>query len=93
MAPADRVENSWSIEPVPFPILLVTAVATARALVVNMGLIGAWTAGFALCHWLHPTGPGRWVDLIVELNPPDWGIGATVPGFLVSFVAALAVRG
>ena len=41
MAPPDRVEGSWSIEPVPFPIVLVTAVATAGALVVNMGSVAA----------------------------------------------------
>ena len=42
-------------------------------------------------------GPSWWVDLVGELNPPDWGIGATVPSFLVSFgiasvAAALAPR-
>ena len=30
-------------------------------------------------------------DLVGELNPPEWSIGATVPSFLVSFVIALAV--
>jgi len=55
------------------------------------GLIGAWVAGFALYQWLYPTGPARWVDLVAELNPPDRDIGATVPSFVVSFVAALAV--
>ena len=61
------------------------------------GLIAAWLAGFALYQWLYPTGPSRWVDLVGKLNPPDWGIGATVPSFLVSFgiasiVAVLAPR-
>ena len=55
------------------------------------GLIGAWVAGFALYQWLYPTGPAWWVDLVARLNPPDWGIGATVPSFLVSFGVALAV--
>lgn len=55
------------------------------------GLVGAWIAGFALYQWLFPTGPAWWVDLVAELNPPGWGIGATVPSFVVSFVAALAV--
>lgn len=55
------------------------------------GLVGAWLAGFALYQWLYPTGPLWWVDLVAELNPPDWGIGATVPSFLVAFVVAGAV--
>ena len=57
----------------------------------RVGLVGAWVAGFALYQWLYPTGPARWVDLVGELNPPEWSIGATVPSFLVSFVLALAV--
>ena len=57
----------------------------------RVGLIGAWIAGFALYQWLFPTGPSWWVDLVAELNPPDWGIGATVPSFVVSFGIAAAV--
>jgi putative hydroxymethylpyrimidine transporter CytX len=61
------------------------------------GLIAAWIAGFVLYQWLFPTGPGWWVDIVENLNPPAWGIGATVPSFLVSFalagvVAALSRR-
>jgi nucleobase:cation symporter-1, NCS1 family len=52
------------------------------------GLIAAWVAGFALYQWLFPTGPAWWVDLVDNLNPPAWGIGATVPSFLVSFALA-----
>jgi purine-cytosine permease-like protein len=55
------------------------------------GLIAAWIAGFALYQWLYPTGPGWWVDLVNELSPPDWGIGATVPSFAVSFCVASVV--
>jgi putative hydroxymethylpyrimidine transporter CytX len=55
------------------------------------GLIAAWFAGFALYQWLYPTGPAWWVDLVSELNPPDWSIGATVPSFLVSFGVASVV--
>ena len=61
------------------------------------GLVAAWIAGFALYQWLFPTGPGWWVDLVEELDPPAWGIGATVPSFLAafgiaSFVAVLSRR-
>jgi putative hydroxymethylpyrimidine transporter CytX len=55
------------------------------------GLIGAWVAGFALYQWLFPTGPEWWVDLVARLDPPSWGIGATVPSFLVAFGVALPV--
>lgn len=55
------------------------------------GLIVAWVAGFALYQWLYPTGPSWWVDLVSELHPPDWDVGATVPSFLFSFVVAFAV--
>jgi purine-cytosine permease-like protein len=63
----------------------------------RLGLIGAWIAGVALYQWLYPTGPSWWVDLVANVNPPDWGVGATVPSFVVSFglaavVAALAPR-
>jgi len=61
------------------------------------GLIVAWIAGFTFYQWLYPTGPSWWIDLVSNLNPPDWGIGATVPSFVVSFglasiVAVLAPR-
>jgi putative hydroxymethylpyrimidine transporter CytX len=52
------------------------------------GLIAAWIAGFVLYQWLFPTGPGWWVDVVEKLNPPAWGIGATVPSFLISFAIA-----
>jgi putative hydroxymethylpyrimidine transporter CytX len=52
------------------------------------GLIAAWVAGFVLYQWLFPTGPGWWVDIVENLSPPAWGIGATVPSFLVSFALA-----
>ena len=55
------------------------------------GAIAAWIAGFALYQWLSPTGPGWWVDAVTELDPPSWGVGATVPSFLGAFGLALAV--
>jgi NCS1 family nucleobase:cation symporter-1 len=55
------------------------------------GLIAAWIAGFALYQWLYPTGPGWWVDVVDNLSPPDWGIGATVPSFLIAFCVASIV--
>jgi hypothetical protein len=55
------------------------------------GLIAAWIVGFALYQWLYPTGPSWWVDAVDVLHPPDWGIGATVPSFLVAFGIATVV--
>jgi NCS1 family nucleobase:cation symporter-1 len=55
------------------------------------GMITAWAAGFLTYQWLSPTGPSGWVSLVERLGPPDWGAGATLPSFAVSFVlAALA---
>ena len=55
------------------------------------GLVAAWIAGFAAYQWLSPTGPAWWVEQVQRLDPPAWGIGATLPSFAVSFVLALAV--
>lgn len=55
------------------------------------GLVGAWIAGFALYQWLFPTGPSWWIEQVERLDPPAWGIGATVPSFLVAFVVGGAV--
>ena len=58
---------------------------------VRWGMLGAWIAGFALYQWLHPVGPSWWTDAIGD--PPDYGIGATLPSFVVSFVLAARDRG
>lgn len=55
------------------------------------GGIAAWVAGFAAYQWLSPTGPAWWVEQVERLDPPAWGIGATLPSFVVSFVIALAM--
>jgi NCS1 family nucleobase:cation symporter-1 len=62
-----------------------------RATPWRPGMIVAWVLGFAVYQWLSPTGPARWVELVERLDPPDWGVGSTVPSFLVSFsIAAVA---
>ena len=133
---AVSLQNAVPRAPQALLIVIVTAIATAGALVVDMGnyydfllllgsvfvplfavlladwlangahyapedvfdapawrpgLIAAWIAGFALYQWLYPTGPGWWIDAVDRLNPPDWGIGATVPSFLVAFCVASVV--
>jgi nucleobase:cation symporter-1, NCS1 family len=58
---------------------------------VRPGLLLAWVAGFAVYQWLYPNGPGWWVEFVERLEPPSWGIGATLPSFAASFALALAV--
>jgi nucleobase:cation symporter-1, NCS1 family len=58
---------------------------------VRVGMVMAWIAGFASYQWLSPTGPAWWVEQVERLDPPAWGIGATLPSFAVSFVLAVAV--
>jgi putative hydroxymethylpyrimidine transporter CytX len=53
------------------------------------GALFAWLAGFAFYQWLFPTGPAWWVELVGHLDSPGWGVGATVPSFLLSFALAL----
>ncbi len=58
---------------------------------VRPGLLAAWVAGFAVYQWLYPNGPAWWTDLVARLDPPSWGIGATLPSFAVAFLLASAV--
>ena len=58
---------------------------------VRTGLVAAWIAGFVAYQWLSPTGPTWWVEQVQWLDPPTWGIGATLPSFAVAFLLALAV--
>jgi purine-cytosine permease-like protein len=54
-------------------------------------MIAVWLLGFAVYQWLAPTGPDWWVELVGRLDPPSWGIGATIPSFAVTVAAGLAV--
>ena len=60
---------------------------------VRPAAIAAWVAGFALYHWLHepPLGPSWWTEIVERTNPPQLGVGATLPSFAVSFALAVAV--
>ena len=133
---AVSLQNLAPRAPQPLLIVLVTATATAGALVVDLvsyqsflfllgsvfvplfavlladwlaagrhysasdvfdapawrpGLVAAWIAGFVLYQWLNPTGPERWTDLVRKLEPPNWGVGATLPSFVVAFAIASGV--
>jgi len=54
------------------------------------GLIVAWVVGFGTYQFLSPTGPTWWVEQVQRLDPPSWGIGATLPSFVAAFVVGLA---
>ena len=51
-------------------------------------MVAAWVGGFAAYQWLSPTGPAWWVEQVERLDPPSWGIGATLPSFGVAFALA-----
>jgi putative hydroxymethylpyrimidine transporter CytX len=60
-----------------------------------------WVAGFAVYQWCVPTGPGWWVDGVERILHGWFGLpfpliagvplGASVPGFVVAFVLAIAL--
>jgi purine-cytosine permease-like protein len=58
-------------------------------------LLVAWLAGFAVYHWIFPTGPGWWVDFVDRVRPPTGGldaIGSSIPSFLVAFLLTAAAE-
>jgi putative hydroxymethylpyrimidine transporter CytX len=56
------------------------------------GMIASWLVGFCVYEWLAQTqGLGFWTRFLGELHPPAGGIGASLPGFAVSFGLAFAV--
>ena len=56
-------------------------------------LLFAWLVGFALYHWLHepPLGPSWWVDIVEQTGQQNFGVGASLPSFAVSFALAYAL--
>jgi putative hydroxymethylpyrimidine transporter CytX len=65
---------------------------------VRVAALGPWLAGFAVYHWIAPTGPGWWLAWAEALAGTPlsarwpW-LSASVASFAVAFVAALALRG
>jgi putative hydroxymethylpyrimidine transporter CytX len=63
-----------------------------RAPTLRPGMIASWLAGFLVYEWLAQTqGLDFWSDFLAKLSPPESGIGASLPGFAVSFVLAACV--
>src|ERR687896_1657749 len=62
------------------------ALGAARKVRVRWSGLGAWLTGFALYHWIQPTGPGWWTELVADV--PGAGRftgGASLPAFAVAF--------
>lgn len=57
----------------------------------RIGMVAVWILGFAVYQWLAPTGPDWWVDAVQRLDPPTWGVGATLPSFAVTLAAGIVV--
>src|SRR5436305_1448085 len=53
---------------------------------IRVGPVISWVCGFVAYEWLYqPTGLGFWSRLVAHLPTPSYAIGASVPGFVVSF--------
>jgi nucleobase:cation symporter-1, NCS1 family len=64
-----------------------------RAVSVRWSGIAAWAAGFALYHWIQPTGPAWWTGFVDDL--PATGRftgGASLPAFALAFALYAVVR-
>lgn len=63
---------------------------------VRLSAFLPWVAGFALYHWIAPTGPAWWTEGIesmlgVPLSARIEWLGASIPSFAVAFLLALVV--
>jgi putative hydroxymethylpyrimidine transporter CytX len=52
--------------------------------------IAAWVLGFAVYHWIVPTGPAGWVEVVRDLIGTPL-FGGNAPASILSFAAAFAV--
>jgi Na+/proline symporter len=53
----------------------------------------AWAAGFLLYHWIAPTGPANWLELVDSTFGTPLGVrygwlNASIPSFALSFALA-----
>ena len=59
-----------------------------RAPELRPDLLLTWLIGFAVYQWLHPIGPGWWVDAVEAVRPQTYGldtIGVSLPSFAAAF--------
>lgn len=63
---------------------------------IRVGPLAGWIAGFIVYHWIAPTGPSWWLDLLAGIAQPvaaemTW-LSASIPSFLIAAAATLALR-
>ena len=64
-----------------------------RAVQVRWSGLAAWLAGFAVYHWIQPTGPGWWTELAAHVpGAGSFTGGASLPAFVVAFGLYTALR-
>jgi nucleobase:cation symporter-1, NCS1 family len=64
-----------------------------RAVAVRWSGLAAWAAGFAAYQWIHPTGPGWWVDVVGRLpGSAEFTGGASLPSFALAFAVYAGLR-
>jgi nucleobase:cation symporter-1, NCS1 family len=65
----------------------------AQPVAVRWSGLGAWAAGFVAYHWIQPTGPAWWSDLVAGLpGSGEFTGGASVPSFVLAFAAYAGLR-
>ncbi len=63
------------------------------AVAVRWSGVAAWTAGFGLYQWIHPTGPEWWTELLADVpGAGDVTIGGSLPAFGLAFFLYAGVR-
>jgi putative hydroxymethylpyrimidine transporter CytX len=64
-----------------------------RGVAVRWSGVIAWLAGFAAYHWIQPTGPSWWTDVVEGLpGTGNFSGGASLPSFALAFALYAAVR-
>jgi nucleobase:cation symporter-1, NCS1 family len=68
-------------------------VGEGRPVAVRWSGVVAWALGFAAYQWIHPTGPGWWVELVARLpGSGEFAGGASLPSFALAFAAYACLR-
>jgi nucleobase:cation symporter-1, NCS1 family len=64
-----------------------------RAVEVRWSGLVAWAAGFAVYHWIQPTGPAWWTNTAGDVpGAGEFTGGASLPAFALAFAVYAAVR-
>jgi putative hydroxymethylpyrimidine transporter CytX len=64
-----------------------------RAVEVRWSGLAAWAAGFAVYHWIQPTGPSWWTSTAGDVpGAGEFSGGASLPAFALAFALYAALR-